>query len=273
MADSRSSRGEVSRRQALRTGAGLGALLLASGTLSGLGGCASASERRKRQLGAKLGDPIASDPVLKTARPAPIYTPSTSGGGSMGSVAESSLERIPSFVIPRSKWTTGEPRLWLADPMGSVRRITVHHDAISPAPSGAYGDSVRRLTAIRKGHLGNGWADIGYHYAIDPSGRVWEARPLVLQGAHVKDQNPNNIGVVMFGNYENIRPTASAMESLNRLLAHEMARFNIPIRNVYTHRELASTACPGRHLQEQMMGTRGRGGALALLASSMGVHS
>lgn len=272
MADSSSPHKDFSRRDALRTGAGLSALLLASG---GLAGCQTASQRRIERLGGQIGEPIASDPVGVSRRPSPIYTqaPSTASSSSSATLADASLEQIPSFVIPRSKWTGDKPRGWLADRMTQIQRITVHHDAISPAPTVAYGDSVRRLRAIRKGHLGNGWADVGYHYAIDPNGRIWEARPLVLQGAHVKNQNPGNIGVVMFGNYEKIRPTARAMESLNRLLAHEIARFGVPIRNVYTHQELATTACPGRHLQQQMVGIRGRGGALALLAEQMSDHS
>lgn len=157
--------------------------------------------------------------------------------------------------------------------MKTVRKITVHHDAISPAASGSYRNSVRRLTAIRNGHMGKGWADIGYHFAIDPSGRIWEARTLTLQGAHVKNRNPNNIGIVVFGNYEKIQPTSASLDSLDRLLAHEMERFRVPIDQVYTHRELASTACPGRNLQKRMIQLRADDGRLARLSQTITNHA
>jgi hypothetical protein len=35
-------------------------------------------------------------------------------------------------------------------------------------------------------------ADIGYHYTIDPTGRIWEGRPVQYQGAHVKMNNEHN---------------------------------------------------------------------------------
>lgn len=142
-----------------------------------------------------------------------------------------------------------------------------------PVPTGSYTDSLRRMQLIRTGHLNNGWADIGYHFAIDPNGRIWQARPLELQGAHVKDSNPGNVGIVVFGNYEKIRPTQASLDSVNKMVAYAMQRFNVPLSEVRTHQELRSTACPGRFLQEQMNITRARGGRLAQIVSSQSFHS
>lgn len=253
----------ATRRQVLHIGA-RGATLLAlsgaaSGVLAGLGGCES-SKRRGGRPGNMVGQPIPNDPIISsngpTYRPAPPKTVSGSG-----------LTELPSFVIARSAWTRGKTISKLADPMRKVTRITVHHDAISPLPSGRYDESVRRLATIRRGHLNNHWADIGYHYAVDPAGRVWQARPLVYQGAHVKNHNPGNLGIVVFGNYEKTTPTAQALTALNSLIAHEMQRFRIPLNKVYTHRELRPTACPGKNLQQQMNHIRRRNGALAQIGS------
>jgi N-acetylmuramoyl-L-alanine amidase CwlA len=157
--------------------------------------------------------------------------------------------------------------------MTKINRITVHHDAIMPVPSGSYADSLRRMQLIRTGHLNNGWADIGYHFAVDPNGRVWQARPLELQGAHVKNHNPGNIGIVVFGNYEKMRPTQASLDSVEKMVAHSMKRFDVPISQVRTHRELRSTACPGRFLQTQMDITRARGGRLAMLTGQESAHA
>lgn len=249
----------ATRRQVLYFGAKAGSLVALSGLLTGLGGCQSSSKRGSTSEN-MIGQPIPADPALATHAPSHIpagtkYIPTQSG----------KLTQLPNFVIPRTAWTRGKTKASLADPMSRITRITVHHDAISPLPSGRYSDSVRRLTIIRRGHLNNRWADIGYHYAIDPAGRTWQARPLTFQGAHVKDHNPGNIGIVLFGNYENSWPTAKALNTLNTLIAHEMRRFSVPLGRVYTHRELRSTACPGRHLQSQMIQFRRPNGSLAML--------
>ncbi len=247
-----------SRRDAIRSIAQAGLLGLAlSATLSG---CSTAAKRRVDAKGGQLGEPIPADPVAITGPWSPSRSRSTPGTGMAG------FDPI-SGAVPRSKWARGAPIVALAKPMGSVRRITVHHDAIDPLPSGSPDDVARRLESIRSGHIGRGWADIGYHYAIDPAGRIWQGRPLSLQGAHVGDQNENNLGIVMLGNFERQSPSRPALESLDRLIAWEMRRSRISMAEIRTHREMAPTACPGRNLQREMDRTRGRGGRLASLAA------
>jgi hypothetical protein len=256
----------LSRRRVVDLAARAGTAALILGSLSAVG-CQSSAQKRVKKNGAALGDPIPSDPVARTYTPRPI-TPSPL----RPDIAESTeLSSIPSFVIPRSKWTSSGPKRWLAEPMNNINRITVHHDAIMPVPGGAYAESLRRLQLIRTGHLNNGWADIGYHFAVDPKGRIWQGRPLELQGAHVKDNNPGNLGIVVFGNYEQIRPTQDTLTSVDRLIAYAMGRFNVPLSRVYTHQELRPTACPGRNMQAQMDLTRSRGGRLAQMVQQ-GIH-
>jgi hypothetical protein len=253
----------------LNLAAKAGTAAVALGAISSLGGCNSAAKRRVKNKGGALGDPIPSDPITHANSPSPVYTPKHTPSIS----SKLPLSSIPAFVIPRSKWTSAHPKRWLADSMTTIRRITVHHDAIMPVPTGSYTDSLRRMQLIRTGHLNRGWADIGYHFAIDRNGRVFQARPLELQGAHVKNNNPGNLGIVVFGNYEKIRPTQASLESVNKMVAYAMERFNVPLSQVRTHQELRSTACPGRFLQEQMNRTRARGGKLAMAASRLPDHS
>jgi len=249
----------ATRRQILHLSAKAGSLIAVSGLLTGLGGCDSSQKRRSSQI----GQPIPGDPVTTTYAPSRVESATAHPIKPSGKLTE-----LPSFVIPRAEWTRGKTKAHLADRMTQITRITVHHDAISPVPSGRYAESVRRLTTIRRGHLGNHWADIGYHYAIDSAGRAWQARPLWFQGAHVKEHNPGNIGIVVFGNYEKSRPSNKALATLNTLIAHEMRRFSVPLSRVHTHRELRSTACPGRNLQSQMIQLRRPNGSLAMLAST-----
>lgn len=147
--------------------------------------------------------------------------------------------------------------------MTQITRITVHHDGMTEFTATDESAVASRLESIRAAHRSRRWADIGYHYAIDPSGRVWACRPRDLQGAHVRDQNPGNIGIVVLGNFERQRPSRATLASLDAFIADEMRRSNVSIRNVHTHQELSATACPGRNLQVYMNSTRSQRGALA----------
>ncbi|MGV6814820.1 MAG: peptidoglycan recognition protein family protein [Phycisphaerales bacterium] len=259
----------LSRRSILETAVKASGAVLALGAVSQLGACSTSAQKMVDKKGGSLGQPVPSDPIVLSNKPAPVRTPTHKPI----ITAPSNLSAIPSFVVARTKWTSAKPKRWLADPMNKVTRITVHHDAIMPRPSGSYADSVRRMNLIRKGHLNNGWADIGYHFAIDPNGRIWQARPLELQGAHVKNNNPGNLGIVVFGNYELIRPTQASLNAIDKMVAYAMGRFGVPLSRVYTHQELRSTACPGKNLQAQMLRTRATGGKLALAASQQMNHS
>lgn len=158
-------------------------------------------------------------------------------------------------VGDRATWTSSRPNTRNMDRMGRLRYVTVHHDGLkTPLARSDRGSSVARLETIRRGHVvHNRWADIGYHYAIDRSGRIWECRPLSWQGAHVKGHNEGNVGILVMGNFEIERPTNAQVAALNLQISALMAAFGIPPRNVMTHQEwpTARTSCPGRHLQPQ----------------------
>jgi len=160
---------------------------------------------------------------------------------------------LPSGVIPRSQWATGNPVLSRLNPMTRIYRITVHHDGMTPFWQSNETDSKARLNLIRKGHLSRNWGDIGYHYIIDRAGRIWEGRPIIYQGAHVKYHNPGNIGVMCLGNFDLQSPTNPQLAALNHHVATLMRRHGVPVPLVFTHQELRPTACPGRSLQQHMV--------------------
>jgi hypothetical protein len=227
----------VTRRGVLMSclGAGLGALA---------GGCAA------RRPGDR-SDVLWTDQPPSWPRPGETRRPT-------GPVAGESR------VIPRREWTSASPRLALANPMRSVTRITVHHDAMISTGIRSRADAASRLEAIRRAHVGRDWADIGYHFVIDPLGNVWEGRPIALQGAHVKDHNEGNLGVMVMGNFDAQAPSPMALEALERFLVERMRVHRVSARAVHTHRELGPTQCPGTSLQAQMVRLRGPGGALRL---------
>ena len=237
----------ISRRSALSRAA-VGLVGLSAASL--LSACASSKKRT-----AALPEPVWPSTPRTTPQPIPhprsTYTPSTPAPAS-----------VPTGVIGRSQWAKGQPVPALMDRMLPVRRITLHHDGMNTFTSTSYADAADRIEAIRGAHRGHQWGDIGYHFVVDPAGRVWQGRPLTWQGAHVKDQNEGNIGVCVLGNYENQYPNAAQLATVESFVSQLMVQYNVGVHQVYTHRELAATACPGRNLQPRLVAMRTSGGAL-----------
>jgi len=158
-------------------------------------------------------------------------------------------------ILPRSTWTTARPINSRLDLMGTIYRMTVHHEG-NPQPN--YDVAMRTVEAdlelIRKVHLERMRAgDIGYHYVIDRAGRIWEGRNLMYQGAHVGGQaNAGNIGVVLLGNFDIQYPSEAQRGTLKKFLIYLKDTYHISHSHIYTHQELKPSRCPGVHLQAYM---------------------
>lgn len=227
-----------------------GFLLLGLGLLAG---CAS-------NKSAGLPEPLWPDQIPK---PVP-YRPDPEPALSRSAPAASS-PALPNGVISRTRWAGGPPAPGLMDRMLPVRYITVHHDGLQGRFNATDDRFVcGRIELIRKSHREKGWGDIGYHFIIDPAGRVWEGRSLQYQGAHVKDRNEHNIGVVVLGNYDNQSLNDRQAAAVRAQVVVLMRQYRVSPKNVYTHQEWkgAHTACPGRSLQKYMRNLRS-GGSLA----------
>ncbi len=214
--------------------------LSALGIAALLGGCATSSNAELPDVAWPNG-PLTRKPT----RPMP-----DAGAG------------LPGGVIPRSRWTRAQPVPTLMDRAQPYYRITVHHDGMDAFASTDEEAAARRLERIRVAHRSRNFGDIGYHYLIDPAGRIWQGRPLEWQGAHVKATNQGNLGICMLGNYMIQRPSDTQVAALDRFVATQMQRYRVPVSKVYTHRELGPTVCPGDNLQAYMARTR-RAGALS----------
>ena len=227
-----------------------GGLVVVAGLL--LGGCQSSTKHRR--FGSKRTDPRDELPPW----PSPNLRPKSTAPSAKTAQAPAR------GVLPRREWTSAGPVMALANPMNGVQRITVHHSAVYSSSISSKADAARMMNSIRAGHMAQQWADIGYHYVVDPTGKVWEGRPVTIQGAHVKDNNEHNLGVMVMGNFDSEHPTPQALAALNAFLTDQMRRYRVPISRLHTHREIKPTACPGRYLQAHMVQARSRSGRLAL---------
>lgn len=235
------------RRDVLRTGVVLGA-----GSL--LAACASVTPRQPMTTagsGSGTTPPVSRKPAWLDDWRRDVPAPAT---------------HAPAVAVrSRAAWASAGPILSRANRNTAITRITIHHDGMNAFASTSEHDAARRIENIRAAHVSSGWADIGYHYVIDPAGRVWEGRPAALQGAHVRDNNPNNLGILCLGNYNLQTPTAAASNSLAAFVRDQMGRYRVPAERVYTHQEIVSTQCPGRTLQAEMNRMRAPGGPIGVL--------
>lgn len=157
------------------------------------------------------------------------------------------------------------------------KSVTVHHTAdgrLYRLPS----DSQPWLREIYRQHaVSQQWWDIGYNFLIDPQGRIYEWRSW---GAWVVAWHANlwnsitSLWVALLWNFENVRPTSTAMQSLTNLTtlltyqysinpSDSVQLFDRIIESPYIeahvhdeaivwHKDIKSTACPGEYLYSEI---------------------
>jgi hypothetical protein len=89
------------------------------------------------------------------------------------------------------------------------------------------------LMAIYAFHVHvRGWWDIGYNFAVDRFGRIWEARAggidMAVIGAQAGGYNAESTGVAVLGDFMNVLPSRAALRSLERLLAWKLSLHGAP---------------------------------------------
>jgi hypothetical protein len=164
-------------------------------------------------------------------------------------------------VLSRTTWTSNPTPADL--PNLTPKRITMHHTALSgqAAISGTQAQEAARMRLIYNGHVnGNGWSDIGYHFVIMPSGRVYEGRSERKRGAH--DLVNDGLGIAFDGVYSATTISQQQYQAAVALCTILCKRYgfkntvtpvptptadfgtrNLPL--ICGHRDRVSTECPG----------------------------
>ncbi len=135
-------------------------------------------------------------------------------------------------------------------PQQSLYRITVHHTEGRQTMTAA--DAKKEMSFIQSYHQNTRkWIDIGYHFLIDGLGNVYEGRPYNVYGAHVESNNTGNVGISIMGSYQAPKDhhiTPATLASLEKLIRELMGKQGISAKNLYGHREINATDCPGNNL-------------------------
>ena len=145
--------------------------------------------------------------------------------------------------------------------MRKIDTIFVHCSATPPSWM-KNSTAEAKVAEIRRWHTDErGWSDIGYHYVIDISGEVVEARPIERAGAHARGHNAHSVGICLIGGHGGEQDdqfeehfTHAQDRALRRLIAQLRLEFPT-ITKVRGHNEVSvSKACPCFQVSKWMNG-------------------
>lgn len=105
------------------------------------------------------------------------------------------------------------------------------------------------LRAIFKSRFGVDY--IGYNFFIRGNGEVHSDLGAEKVGIHNnigRLNNYNSVGISLAGNFEGEEPTKEQLASLSNLIKDLQKNYNIPDENIVGHKDMKSTACPGKNL-------------------------
>jgi N-acetyl-anhydromuramyl-L-alanine amidase AmpD len=148
-------------------------------------------------------------------------------------------------MLTPADWEASEPKI-------QHIYIVVHHTD---------GPAIQTVEEINTEHqVEHHWTGIGYHRVIYNDGTIHPGRPDDVMGAQAQDLNSKSIGVVVTGDFTLHLPPRAQWDGLVHCLAVECNRWNIPVKNIIGHRDVAklvgdpsvATSCPGDALYAKM---------------------
>ena len=183
-------------------------------------------------------------------------------------------------VITRAGWGANENiRCRNATYDDSMKATTVHHTAGSNNYTEAQAAGIVR--GVYHYHAQTlGWCDVGYNAMVDKYGNIYEGRygglDKNVQGAHAGGFNKNTWGISMLGDYSSVQPTQAMINSVGNMLGwrHKVAGVDpkgtttltsagsqyakypygtqVKLPNIFAHRDVGNTTCPGNAGYAQM---------------------
>ena len=188
-------------------------------------------------------------------------------------IAHQGADAVRTFVATyyqsRSDWGAGMSTGSMDSITGAradyYNKLTYHHT------NRPQYESMKSLQQAEQ--AGGEYSDVPYHFVIDGNGTVYEGRSLQYMGAHVKHDNPGNIGLALMGNFEEnaslwqkfkdsiqgarfSNPTSIQVNNAKQMAVFLDVAYGLP--TIGGHRSFAdgyTTDCPGSRLTELLSPT------------------
>ncbi|XP_077999532.1 peptidoglycan recognition protein-like [Glandiceps talaboti] len=154
-------------------------------------------------------------------------------------------------VVSRNEWGARTPSQ-KSNMMVPVAYTFIHHTVSSTCHAIETCKSVVR--GVQNNHMDTkGWNDIGYSFLIGQDGNAYEGRGWGVQGAHTYGYNNRAHGISFIGNFDNQLPNQLAINATKALIKCGVDRGYIKENySLLGHRDVASTACPGNALYDDI---------------------
>ncbi|MEQ9454569.1 MAG: peptidoglycan recognition family protein [Phycisphaeraceae bacterium] len=130
-----------------------------------------------------------------------------------------------------------------------INRLTLHHSATPLKPEDDLGAKLEAMQ--RWGASQRNWWDVPYHYIIDLDGTVYEGRdPQYLGDTNTRYDTAGHFLINCYGNYNEMEPNEAQLQTIVNLMAWAAIEYGVDPSEIYGHRDMASTSCPGDNLQK-----------------------
>lgn len=206
-----------------------------------------------------------------------VFIDAGSGREFTGEVEFAPLPEDEAFPKPpvysRAAWGADPPQC--TSGYCSVTHLGTHHTATPGAyDSSGFSECASNVRGIQDYHMyTRGWCDIGYNYLVCKHGKVWEGRDGGddVRAAH-DGHNCGSMGVAGLGYFHtpyNDIPTAALLDVFEELYAWKADQKGIDpfgrdyyvgygdyMDNIYGHRDVSPTACPGDLFYDDLPGIR-----------------
>lgn len=131
--------------------------------------------------------------------------------------------------------------------------IVIHHTATGPWETVATIDAMHARRGFNVTDTDGTVYHIGYHYLVAQDGTVLPGRPEHLPGAHARGHS-DMLGIALIGNFQStsnrgqygpLTPPPAQLRAAEALAASLLRKYQLSTHNVYLHRDLGQTLCPG----------------------------
>ncbi|XP_013142933.1 PREDICTED: peptidoglycan-recognition protein LB-like [Papilio polytes] len=160
------------------------------------------------------------------------------------------INTIP--LVSRDDWGAQSPS-YITNLTLPVPYVIIHH-TYEPGACYSLQDCSRAMRSMQTYHQATqGWADIGYNFAVGGDGSIYEGRGWKAVGAHAAGYNSVSIGIALIGDFVSELPPAHQLELTKELISFGVEQGYISKEySLIGHRQVRNTECPGDALFQEI---------------------
>ncbi|CAD7092418.1 unnamed protein product [Hermetia illucens] len=162
------------------------------------------------------------------------------------------LHQTYGALITRAQWGARAPT-GTSKFSGVIPYVVIHHSE-SPGVCTTTDACKAAMRSMQNYHMNsNGWADIGYSFAIGGDGNTYEGRGYNVVGAHAPGYNSQSIGLLLIGDFRKANAPAKMITAAKNFISSAVSAGKLSSSyKLIGHRQAVSTDCPGDKLYAEI---------------------